>query len=239
MLRLFAVLLLLPYAALSYTEEETQNASEAMQAGNYAVAYCIWLPQAKAGDSVAQYNIGWMYHNGYGLAIDDEQAQRWWQLAAEQGHTEAQFALAMLYSQGTRQIKKSLEDAIPLYLEAAHTGHEDARLILRSMFVPDDKLGRKHAPLLTSNDWALLGSPLQIKSRRANLRRDASLEATIITTLNQGQALVEVSRQNRWIQVIIVDKGISGWMHSSLVETPMPPPPPAGPYSSGLTATVK
>ena len=238
MLRLVVVLLLFPFTALLYAEQGTQSASEAMQAGNYAIAYCLWQPQAEAGDSVAQYNIGWMYHNGYGLVIDDKQAQYWWQLAAEQGHTEAQFALAMLYTQGTRQIKKSMEDAIPYYLEAAHAGHEDARLVLRSLFVPDDKLRGKFAPQLNDEDWALLGTKVRIKSNRANLRRDATVESDIITTLDQGQELVEVARQKKWIQVIKPGEGISGWMHASLLEEEtMRTPPPAGPYSG--SAAVK
>jgi len=237
MLRLVAVLLLLPFTTQAYAEQGTQSASEAMQAGNYAVAYCLWLPQAKQGDSVAQYNIGWMYHNGHGLAIDDKVAQYWWQLAAEQGHTEAQFALAMLYTQGTRQIKKSLEHAIPYYLEAAHAGHEDARLVLRSLFVPDDKLRGKLAPQLNHEDWALLGTQLRIKARRANLRRDATVESDIIITLDQGQGLVEVARQKKWVQVIKPDEGVAGWMHGSLVEEAMLTSPPAGPYSG--SATVK
>jgi len=246
MLRPVAALLLFLATVLPAAAEETQTASEAMQAGNYAVAYCIWLPQARAGDSVAQYNIGWMYHNGYGLAIDDAQARQWWELAASQGHTEAQFAMAMLYTQGTRQIKKSLADAIPYYLAAAHAGHEDARLILLSMFGPDDHRGHQLAPQLSSEDWAMLGNSLQIRSKRANLRRDATLEAAIIKTLKQGQKLVEVARQKRWLHVIDTDKGISGWMHDSLVEASQPlaaspPPPPTGPYSSssGLPTTVK
>ena len=235
MLRLVAVLLLFPFMVPLHAEEESQSASEAMQAGNYAVAYCLWLPEAKAGDSMAQYNIGWMYHNGYGLAIDDKQAQYWWQLAADQGHTEAQFALAMLYTQGTEQVKKSVEDAIPYYLEAAHGGHEDARLVLRSLFVPDDKLRGKFAPQLNNEDWALLGTQLRIKANRANLRSDASVESDVIATLEHGQELVEVERQDKWIQVIKPGEGTRGWMHASLLEEALFSPPP-GPYSGSATS---
>ncbi|MDH5446948.1 MAG: SH3 domain-containing protein [Gammaproteobacteria bacterium] len=242
MLRVVAALLLLLSSALCGAVEPSQSASEAMQKGDYAVAYHLWIPQARSGDKVAQYNIGWMYHNGYGLVIDDDQARHWWELSANQGYTEAQFALAMLYTQGTRQIKKSLEVAVPYYLDAARGGHEDARVMLLTLFGgPNDRQGHRLAMLLSEEDWALLGKPLQIKTRRANLRRDATLEAAIIRTLKQGQQLLEVGIKNKWVQVIDMDKGSRGWMHASLLEAPSDatPSPPDGPYSSDLDATLK
>ena len=52
------------------------------------------MAMAEAGDVHAQYSLGWMYHNGYGLSIDDERAQEWWGKAANQNDADSQYALA-------------------------------------------------------------------------------------------------------------------------------------------------
>ena len=55
-----------------------------------------WL--AEAGDSEAQYMVGYAFAWGFGATSDDLEAVRWLQRAAAQDHAEAQFALALLYS---------------------------------------------------------------------------------------------------------------------------------------------
>ena len=110
---------------------DIEDAVHAMREGNFAEAYCILRPHAEAGDAEAQYNVGWMYLNGYGLAINDSLALEWWQRAADQGHVDAIFSMAMLYSLGEGQVRKDMDRAVDLYLLAAEEGHEDARLIIR------------------------------------------------------------------------------------------------------------
>ncbi len=61
--------------------------------GDYATALKEWKPLAEEGDATAQYNLGVMYHKGYGVPQDYKEAFRWYRLAAEQGHTKAQYNL--------------------------------------------------------------------------------------------------------------------------------------------------
>ena len=42
--------------------------------------------QAEAGDASAQYILGLMYANGFGVPEDDDEAVRWYRMAAEQGY---------------------------------------------------------------------------------------------------------------------------------------------------------
>ena len=116
-----------------------EDAMHAMREGNFAEAYCMLRPLAVSGDAEAQYNIGWMYLNGYGLAINDSLALEWWQRAADQGYTDASFSLAMLYSLGDGQVKKDPDLALDYYLAAMDDDHEDAILIVKSMLLRDDK----------------------------------------------------------------------------------------------------
>jgi hypothetical protein len=58
------------------------------------------IEQAKAGDAVAQYKLGYDYFLGRGVPIDYVQAAIWWRKAADQGYPEAQNNLGVLYNSG-------------------------------------------------------------------------------------------------------------------------------------------
>lgn len=58
------------------------------------------IEQAKAGDPVAQYKIGYHYYLGHGVALDYVQAAIWWRKAADQGYADAQNNLGVLYNSG-------------------------------------------------------------------------------------------------------------------------------------------
>ncbi|MEO8976219.1 MAG: transglycosylase SLT domain-containing protein [Casimicrobiaceae bacterium] len=57
-------------------------------------AYALYCRAAKLGDAEAQYDVGWMYLNGRGVARDDALAARFFALAAAQGHAQARALLA-------------------------------------------------------------------------------------------------------------------------------------------------
>jgi len=50
---------------------------------------------AKQGDAEAQYKFGVMYDYGFGVPKDSTEAAKWHKLAADQGHTDAQFNLGI------------------------------------------------------------------------------------------------------------------------------------------------
>jgi len=55
---------------------------------------------AEQGDALAQYDLGAMYYNGFGVPKDDAEVARWYRLAAEQGDAYAQTGLGFLYALG-------------------------------------------------------------------------------------------------------------------------------------------
>ena len=57
-------------------------------------AVALYCQAAVAGDTMARYNLGWMYANGRGVARDDAQAAYFFQLAADQGDEPARRMLA-------------------------------------------------------------------------------------------------------------------------------------------------
>jgi uncharacterized protein len=58
------------------------------------------IEQAKAGDSIAQYKLGYDYFLGRGVPLDYVQAAIWWRKAADQGYPNAQNNLGVLYNSG-------------------------------------------------------------------------------------------------------------------------------------------
>ena len=63
---------------------------KAAQAGDFQTALKEWKPLADQGHAYAQYYLGLMYANGEGVPEDDAEAVRWFRLAADQGHADAQ-----------------------------------------------------------------------------------------------------------------------------------------------------
>ena len=59
-----------------------------------------WKPLAEGGDPFAQYNLGVMYNNGWGVLQDYKTAVKLYRLAAEQGSAFAQSSLGVMYYNG-------------------------------------------------------------------------------------------------------------------------------------------
>ncbi len=62
-----------------------QAGVDAYELGNYATALHEWRPLADRGVAEAQYNLGVLYGNGYGVPQDFVQAYKWYNLAATYG----------------------------------------------------------------------------------------------------------------------------------------------------------
>ena len=209
---------LFAFVATPLKASDVSDAINAMRAGNFAEAYCVLKPYAESGDPEAQYNIGWMYLNGYGLMMNDKMALEWWQRASEQGYMDATFSIAMLYSLGEGQVGQDMDKAIEYYLMAVEDGHEDANMIIRSMLARNDKTiqGRKQEIIRTYG--YLLGPLFDVKVDRANVRQQPSLEAKIVTVLEAGATLVELSAKGKWMQVGLLKSGEIAWIYKSLLQ---------------------
>ena len=54
----------------------------ALEAGDFKRAHALLLPEAEAGNAVAQYEIGRMYDRGRGVDFDAAAAAEWFRAAA-------------------------------------------------------------------------------------------------------------------------------------------------------------
>ncbi len=207
--------------------DDLEDAVTAMRVGDFAKAYCVMLPLANDGHADAQYNIGWMYLNGYGLRVNDQQALQWWNKASGQGHTDASFSIGMLYSLGEGKVPKDSKKAIEYYLLAAREGHEDAITLLQSMMMRNDKeiRGRMHS--IIYDHGLLFGQVRLVKARKLNARNAPSVESKIVVQLMKGQSVLEMHKQGKWSQVAILyndgfDESVRDrtvWVYNPLLES--------------------
>ena len=85
------------------------------------------IEKAKTGNENAQYTLGGYYCFGSnGVEQSYSKAAYWWEKAAEQGHSDAQFNLGVCYSKG-EGVEQSYSKAIYWYKKAAEQGNSSAQ----------------------------------------------------------------------------------------------------------------
>ena len=99
----------------------------AFNTGDYASALKVWRPLAERGEPRSEAGIGFMYHRGLGVRVDDREAAVWLLRAAEQGQAEGQLMLGMLFYYG-RGVPQSYVRAYAWCELAENGGNSDAAL---------------------------------------------------------------------------------------------------------------
>ena len=87
----------------------------------------------ETGYAPDQYTLGVMYANGMRVSEDDEEAVRWFRMAAEQGHASAQNSLGLMYAEGDG-VPEDDGEAVRWYRLAAEQGHASAQSNLGVMY---------------------------------------------------------------------------------------------------------
>ena len=76
---------------------------------------------AKQGDAVAQYNLGDQYEGMEGTE-NHKIAAMWFRKSAEQGYTESQYSLGLMYLWG-KGVQQDYREAEAWFRKAAEQGH--------------------------------------------------------------------------------------------------------------------
>jgi len=101
--------------------------------------------RAEAGDAEAQYNLGFMYHNGgLGVPQDSAEAVRWYRLAADQGHVSAPVHLGFIYANG-QGVPQDDAEAVRWYRLAADQGDANAQFNLAAMYGSGSSPHQRHS----------------------------------------------------------------------------------------------
>ena len=93
--------------------------------GDYEKCLAECQPLAEEGNADAQFCVGRLYANGFGVAMNDDLALKWYGSAAEQGHSEAQFSLGVMHANGWG-VTMNDEEAAKWYQLAAAQGFVQA-----------------------------------------------------------------------------------------------------------------
>jgi hypothetical protein len=100
---------------------------------DYPVALAKFRLAAAQGNASAQFNLGFMFNRGRGVAQDYVEAVRWYRLAAAQGDVQAQDLLGTMFERG-QGVAQDYVEAVRWYRLAAAQGDLLAQLKLGFMF---------------------------------------------------------------------------------------------------------
>jgi len=126
------VAVLLNISTLAFADVFT-DAMAAYNKGDYATAFRLMQTSAEAGLPMAQYELGYMYAEGQGVAQDLAQAVAWYRKAADQGDAPAQFSLGDMLAKG-RGAPLDNTQAASWYRKAADQGHILAQYAIGVMY---------------------------------------------------------------------------------------------------------
>lgn len=103
------------------TAGELENGIAAIEAGKLSEAVQFLEPLAKVGNREAQYQLGGVFET-QGEGQDFALALKWYRLASEAGHLDAQYRVAAMHSLG-RGVPADLSEGVRLYKLCADLGN--------------------------------------------------------------------------------------------------------------------
>lgn len=189
-------------------------------------------PLAEQGNASAQYNMGVIYDEGYGVERDYGKALDWYRKAAEQGFAKAEHNLGILYQEG-HGTEADPAEAARWFQRAAEDGEPAAQnnlavMYVRGQGVPQDlgkaaqwaaraaKAGNKSA---ISNLPHIAGNLPQsrIDGDNVNIRSLPSTKGQVIRQAGGNTRVVVLARENDWSQVLFPDTYDVGWVADFLL----------------------
>ena len=122
-------------SATPAAEPTVKSGVDAWQRGDHAEAAAIWRNLAEKGDADAAFNLGQAFRLGRGVPADSAQAKRWFEIAANKGHLDAQVSLGLLlFDSGDRAV------AMNWLKKAAARGEPRALLVVGTALFNGDGL---------------------------------------------------------------------------------------------------
>jgi TPR repeat protein len=119
--------------AAPISAQDFQKGLAAFNSGDYATALKEWTPLADYGGLSAQFNLGLIYENGWGVPQDYTEAAKWYTRAAEQGNATAQSNVGDIYRNG-KGVPQDYREAVKWYMLAAKQGYTVAQSSLGEMY---------------------------------------------------------------------------------------------------------
>ena len=119
--------LAIPSARAGEADDEFRRGLAAFNTGDFATALKAWRPLAEQAEPRSEAGIGFMYHRGMGVVVDDNAAAFWLTRAAEHGQAEGQLMLGIRFYYG-RGVPQSYVRSYAWCDLAEDNGNADATL---------------------------------------------------------------------------------------------------------------
>lgn len=162
---------------------------DAYKSGDYETALNEWQPLAEQGDARAQFGLGLLYADGFGVPMDDARALDWFGRAAGQGDANAQYRLGVMHQNGWG-VPMSDEAAAAWFEKAAEQGITEAQVALGQVYAAS--YSSLFDPVKAYQWFAVA---MELDDHDANMKLEE-----VATQLSAEQ--VEQARQlaNEWLQ---------------------------------------
>jgi TPR repeat protein len=181
---------LLPLAAFALSSTalfagDLEKGLAAFDVGDYETSLAECQPLAEEGNAAAQFCVGRLYANGFGVPMDDAKALYFYGAAADQGYPQAQYNLGIMHANGWG-VTMNDEKAAEFYREAAVKGYGPAIMSLaeirhRGMGVEKDEVD--------AYAWYIVAANLG--NMDAELKRDAAAKKLSPEDQASGQKMAE------------------------------------------------
>ncbi|ROO27984.1 hypothetical protein SAOR_06650 [Salinisphaera orenii MK-B5] len=208
-------------------------------------------PLAEQGNASAQYNMGVLYDEGYGVERNYETALEWYRRAAEQEYAKAEHNLGIMYQEG-HGTEADPERAAEWFRRAAEHGEPAAQNNLAVMYVRGQGVPRN---LGEAAKWAARAAEAGNESARANLphiadalpdsriegdnvniRSEPSRQARVLRQADASDEVVLLARDGDWTQVLFRSDYAVGWVANFLLAEATAPGGGAAQSTSEVTS---
>ena len=186
------------------------------------------------GSASVAYQLGRVWRDGLGVPPDDEKAEVWFQRAAEDGHSGAQYALAKLLHEQRR-----ISEAIPWFEQATKGGNPFASYQLGKLYLAGDAVPKDTAKAFeylteaaeqgSSQAQYILGK-LYLLGNEVERDREAAAQWLTLAAAQgheYAQFFLDHMEQDRDPSVLLCTTRLLCHMAQIIRDTP-PPAPPTG-----------
>ncbi|MES1927019.1 SH3 domain-containing protein [Salinisphaera sp. T31B1] len=223
-----AMMLAVSLSALSCVviAQERPSDSEASQVLENA------RPLAEQGNANAQYNMGVLYDEGYGVEQNYDTARSWYEKAAAQNYAKAEHNLGIMYQAG-HGVSADPDQAAQWFKRAAEHGEPAAQnnlavMYVRGQGVPQDlvEAARWAARAASAgNQSAITNLPeivanlprSRIDGDNVNIRSQPNTNAQVLRQAGRNTQVVVLDTRNDWAEVLFPKDYDTGWVAGFLL----------------------
>ena len=166
--------------------------------------------RAKAGNAMAQYNLGLMYDKGEGVPQDKAEAVKWYRKAAEQGDADAQVNLGFMYGNGDG-VPQDDTEALKWHRKSAEQGHGFAQNNLATMYRLGDGVPEDYTKAYMFYNLAAVNTKAKMLNNLADAITDKELSKTNMKDMKKIMTKEQIAESQKltreWLERKAKEKG--------------------------------